>query len=83
MTTTEFNNKWSKHLEEGHYGMSICVPEVIDYMDKEFEEEVKSNSGFTYSQIKTKWGSSRVYTTSDKAQKWEDAIDAILKSLKN
>jgi len=79
MTTTEFNDKWSKYLEDGHYGMAIENPKVIEYLDKEFEKEVKHNKSFTYSQIKTKFGSSRVYCSSEKSFKWEMEIDQLLK----
>ena len=28
MTSTEFNEKYSAYLEEGHYGLDIDIPEV-------------------------------------------------------
>jgi len=79
MTAEEFNKKWEKHLEKGHYGMDIHNDEVIDYMDKEFTEEVKTNPNFTYTQIKLKFNMARVYVESDNASKWEKAIDEMLK----
>jgi len=79
MTTGEFNEKWKSYLEYGHYGMAIDNPKVIEYLDKEFEKEVKNNEGFTFSQIKTKFGSSRVYCSSDKSFEWEMEIDQLLK----
>jgi hypothetical protein len=78
MTTKEFNEKWKDHLEPRHYGMAIGIPEVIEYMDREFEKEKQVNPDFTYSQIKTKFGTARVYTSSDKASEWEGYIDGIL-----
>lgn len=76
----DFNKKWSKYLENGHYGLVINNQEVIDYLDKEFEKEVKQNPNFTYSQIKLKFGYSRVYASTDKIFEWEDEIDNILNS---
>lgn len=54
MTTEEFNKKYDKYLEEGHYGLDLYKQEAIDYLDKEFEELVKI-PGFKYSQIKSKF----------------------------
>lgn len=77
MTTEEFDKKYSSYLEEGHYGLAISHPEVITYLDKEFENEIEKNPEFQYSQIKMKFGSSRVYSTSDKSSEWEAEIDRI------
>ena len=79
MTAEEFNEKYSFYLEEGYYGLAIDDPKVIEYLDKEFEKEIESNPEFKYSQIKMKFGSSRVYTTSDKSSEWETEINSILK----
>jgi hypothetical protein len=77
MTAEEFNKKYSAYLEERHYGLDIDHPEVVDYLDKEFEKEIGKNPEFQFSQIKMKFGSSRVYTTSDKISEWETEIDRI------
>jgi len=77
MTSEEFNKKYSAYLEERFYGLDIDHPEVVDYLDKEFEKEIEKNPEFQFSQIKMKFGSSRVYTTSDKSSEWEDEIDRI------
>ena len=77
MTTEEFNKKYSAYLEERFDGLEIGHPEVIEYLDKEFEREIEENPGFQYSQIKMKFGSSRVYSTSDKSSEWEAEIDRI------
>lgn len=77
MTAEEFNKKYSAYLEERFYGLDIDHPEVVDYLDKEFEKEIEKNPAFQYSQIKMKFGSSRVYTTSDKSSEWETEIDRI------
>ena len=77
MTAEEFNKKYISYLEEGHYGLDIDHPEVIEYLDREFDNEIEKNSEFQFSQIKMKFGSSRVYTTSDKSSEWEAEIDRI------
>ena len=74
MTAEEFNKKYSAYLEERFYGLDIDHPEVVDYLDKEFEKEIEKNPEFQFSQIKMKFGSSRVYTTSDKISEWETEI---------
>ena len=79
MTAEEFNKKYSAYLEERFYGLDIDHPEVIEYLDNEFEKEIERNPEFQYSQIKMKFGSSRVYSTSDKSSEWEDEIDRIFR----
>ena len=79
MTTEEFNKKYSAYLEERFYGLAIGHPEVVEYLDKEFEKEIEKNPEFQYSQIKMKFGSPRVYSTSDKSSAWEDEIDRIFR----
>jgi len=78
MTANEFNEKWSKYLEDGFYGMAIEHPQVIEYLDKEFEEEIKTNPFFNYAQIKMKFGSSRVYANSEKTSIWEDEVNRLV-----
>jgi len=78
MTLNDFNIKWFYFLEPGHYGMDIDNSEVISYMDKEFEEEVKVNKNFSYSQIKLKFGLARVYANSNKTTEWESKINEII-----
>jgi len=78
MTSKEFNEKWSEYLEYRFYGMAIEHPQVIEYLDKEFEEEIKTNPSFNYAQIKMKFGSSRVYANSDKTPLWEDEINKLV-----
>jgi hypothetical protein len=78
MTCDEFNEKYKDHLEEGHYGMSIEDEEIIGEVDKAFSHL----TDFTYSQIKTKFGSSRVYMDRENraiASMIEDTIDGIMK----
>ena len=80
MTSAEFNEKWSDYLVSGHYGLNIDHEGVIEYLDQEFTNEVVINPSFNYAQIKVKFGSSRVYASTDNASKWERKIDRILKS---
>lgn len=61
MTTEEFNEKYKDYLEEGHYGLDISYPAVVEYLDKIFQDLIKI-PGFKYSQIKLKFNSSRFYT---------------------
>jgi len=79
MTLTEFNEKWKEYLEDGFYGLTIHDEDVIKYIDNEFEKEIKVNPSFIYSQIKLKFGTSRVYANSDKIFEWENEINKILK----
>ena len=62
--STEFNEKYKEYLEEGHYGMAIDIPAVVSYVDTVFQDLIKIE-GFQFSQIKTKYGLSRVYTNLD------------------
>lgn len=61
MTKTEFNNKWFYRLEPTFYGLDISNKEVVDYLNKKFEELEKLYPNFTYSQIKVKYDMVRVY----------------------
>ena len=78
MTVDEFNDKWKDYLEPRFYGLAIADERVIKYLDEEFQKEIEVNPQFTYSQIKLKFGLSRVYAESEKATEWEDEIDNIL-----
>lgn len=61
MNKKEFNEKWSNYLVEGHYGLDISNEEVVDFLDKIFEDLTKID-GFKYYQIKQKYYSYRFYT---------------------
>lgn len=56
----EFNEKYKDYLGKGHYGLDLNNPEIIKFLDKEFEELVKI-PGFKYYQIKSKFNSYRFY----------------------
>lgn len=79
MTYTEFNKKWENYLEQGHYGLDIDHEDVINYLDSEFEKEIKTNKKFYFSQLKLKFGMPRIYANSDKTFQWEKEISNILK----
>ena len=84
MRTEYFNEKWEAYLEEGHYGLDIYIPEVVEYLDQEFEK-LSLVPGFSYSQIKEKFGSARVYLSfgfSEEAHEMESEINKIFKKLK-
>lgn len=81
MTVEEFDDKYKDCLEEGHYGLAIENPYVITLLDLLFSEWSKDPE-FTYSQIKTKFGTSRVYLSAKYAEKaalLEILIDKIMK----
>jgi predicted Zn-dependent protease len=78
MEALEFNNKWKNYLNEGHYGLNINIPQVTEYLDSEFEKEIKINELFNYSQIKLKYGFARVYANTDKVTEWENMINKII-----
>ena len=85
MTVEEFDKKWEAYLEEGHYGLDINHPDVIEYLDKEFEK-LSLIPGFSYSQIKEKFGSARVYLAfgfSEEAHDMEDKINTIFNEIDN
>lgn len=79
-TTEDFNNKWKDYLEEGFYGMAINNLEVIEYLDKEFEKEIKVNPEFNYAQIKLKFGYPRIYANSKNTREWEKQITKLLRN---
>lgn len=61
MTSIEFNNKYIDYLEEGYNGLSLEDNNMIEYLDKEFQEFIKI-PGFRYSQIKQKFEWFRFYS---------------------
>jgi alpha-galactosidase len=83
MTTEEFNEKWEAYLEDGHYGLDISTPEVVEYLDEEFKK-LSLIPGFSYSQIKEKFGMARVYLSfgfSEEAHEMENEINKIFKQI--
>lgn len=80
MTSFEFNEKYKDFLEEGHYGLTINIPEVVVYLDKKFQELIKV-PGFKYSQIKLKFNMSRFYCQPREIDSYEveKEIDRLVK----
>lgn len=60
MTTEEFNSKYKDYLEERHYGLAVGDEDFISWLDTKFQEFIKQ-PGFTYSQIKSKFGKGTFY----------------------
>ena len=79
MTSKEFNEKYKDYLEYRFDGMEIEDPEIIDMCDMFFRDWIKIPE-FEYSQIKTKFGTSRVYCAPREvdARLLEGVIDIIL-----
>ena len=60
MSSDEFNEKYELFLEEGHYGLDINLPDVVEYLDAKFQSFI-TVPDFSYSQIKKKFGHGRFY----------------------
>lgn len=60
LTADQFNKKYKDFLEEGHYGLDVHDKEVVEYLDRKFQEYIKI-PGFSYSQIKLKFSMGRFY----------------------
>lgn len=80
MTSLEFNKKWQKYKEEGFYGLAVDIPEIVEYLDKEFEELSKIE-GFSFSQIKFKFNHPRVYISPSSLQEKAFEIERIMAKL--
>jgi hypothetical protein len=82
MTLEEFMKKWRSHLESGHYGLDIEHSEVITYLDEKFTQLEEEFPHFTFSQIKMKFGSSRVYMEPSeiRTKEIEEKINNIIKN---
>ena len=55
-----FNKKYKDYITEGHYGCDLYKYDVLQYLDKEFQELIKIPN-FKYQQIKLKFGMGRFY----------------------
>lgn len=60
MTAEEFNTKYIEYLENGHYGLDVHNEQFITWLDNKFQDYIKLPE-FSYSQIKTKFGTGRFY----------------------
>ena len=82
MTTGQFNEKYKDYLEEGHYGLAFGDEEFVNWLDNKFQEFIKK-PGFTYSQIKVKFGTGRFYCEGLDNKLIEEVENKITKSCKN
>jgi hypothetical protein len=82
MTSNEFNEKYKNYLKEGHYGLSINNPTIVDFLDSIFKDLTKIPH-FKYSQIKMKFGMARFYSTLTNDMNFliEDKINQVYKIL--
>ena len=62
MTSFEFNKKYESYLEEGHYGLAINIPSVVEFLDEIFSKVLIHLPDFKYSQIKLKFNMCRFYS---------------------
>lgn len=79
MTAEQFNDKYQQYLEEGHYGLDVHNEEFINWLDGKFQEFIKK-PGFSYSQIKDKFGMGRFYCeglTREEESEVEDRISKL------
>lgn len=86
-TCKEFNTKYINYLEESNHGLTIEIPAVISYVDNLFKDLILI-PGFKYTEIKTVYGLTKVYTNLDEIlpligrfvhQELEEKINFILK----
>ena len=63
MTAEEFNKKYEDYIEPRFedQGLMIDSPKAIEFLDEVFGQILIHVPGFTYSQIKMKFGMSRIY----------------------
>lgn len=80
MDYKEFNTKYKEYLEEGHYGLDIDIPSVVEYLDGMFEDLIVFKD-FKYSQIKLKFNDARVYLNCNfvDTNVMEDEINKLVK----
>ena len=83
MTSSDFNKKYEAYLEKGHYGLSFDDEKVTEYLDEKFQEFIKV-PGFSYSQIKLKFGMARFYCTPNTVptSEVEDKINELINGRK-
>ena len=62
MTRKDFNKKYKDFIEPGFEGLEFDNLELVSLLDTLFEDLTKI-PGFTYSQIKIKFGYPRFYST--------------------
>ena len=79
-TCEQFNIKWRFHLESGFedQGLMIQDEKVIAILDKNFRIIENRYPNFTYSQIKLKFGTARVYLDNIGGSSWESTIETLI-----
>lgn len=55
MTQFEFNTKYRDYIVEGYQGLCFDIPECTEYLDKIFDNVIKTNPDFKLKQIKVKF----------------------------
>lgn len=85
MTIKDFNEKWKDYLEEGFYGLTIPVPDVIEYLDNVFSNELTKDPNFKYQQIKVKFDWVCFYSNAplEVNQRIEKSITKLIKIYEN
>lgn len=80
MKIDEFNKKYTDYIECRFLGLEFDNPEVIAYLDEQFQAHIKNHPDFKISQIKMKFGTSRVYTNAglELEREWEHKINEIM-----
>jgi hypothetical protein len=73
-----FNNKWRKYLKRNAPGMQIENITVLNFLDTKFEKVTSENKKFSFSQIKVKFGTCRIYCNHREKEIWEKEVDGIL-----
>lgn len=61
MTREDFNKKYIKYLQEGHYGLDINNKKVIEFLDTIFPVLIEEGEDFMFTQIKLKFNNCTFY----------------------
>jgi len=83
LTARYFNEKYKSSIGEGHPGLEIHHPKVVEYLDKVFE---KLDLEIKIDYIRMKFGVARVYLgegLTELSEKLEDDINSIVKYYNN
>jgi hypothetical protein len=81
MRIQQFDKKWEYRLEEGFDGLSFNDPKIVKLVDETFTRWETEYPHFTLSQIKYKFGTSRVYCDNvpfSETNKLEQEINKLL-----
>lgn len=55
MNQQQFNEKYKDYIEEGYQGLCFDIPKCTEYLNKIFENVIKTNPNFKFKQIKVKF----------------------------